>query len=82
MKYIIGSFSKVKLARNIKNNKYYAIKIFKKFDLIEEKITQHIFKEAKVLSIINHTFLVILYIYIIIKNSQICIKFQLKYVFY
>jgi hypothetical protein len=37
------------------------MKILKKFDLIKEKIVQHISKETKVLSLIDNQFLVIFY---------------------
>lgn len=54
-----GSYGKVKLARNKKNNEYYALKILQKSEIIRTKQTDHIISENSILSRINHPFMVI-----------------------
>ena len=49
-----GSFGRVKLSKNKKDGKYVAIKILKKSD----KQVDHILNEIKILSLIDHPFLV------------------------
>ncbi len=53
-----GSFGRVKLAKNKKTGKYVAIKILKKGELIKLKQVDHILNEIKILSFIDHPFLV------------------------
>ena len=53
-----GSFGRVKLAKNKKSGKYVAIKILKKADIIKLKQVDHILNEVKILSMIEHPFLV------------------------
>lgn len=53
-----GSFGRVKLAKNKKTGKYVAIKILKKAEIIKLKQVDHILNEVKILTIINHPFLV------------------------
>ena len=53
-----GSFGRVKLAKNKKDGKYVAIKILKKSELIKLKQVDHILNEIKILSLIDHPFLV------------------------
>ena len=53
-----GSFGRVKLAKNKKDGKYVAIKILKKAELIKLKQVDHILNEIKILSLIDHPFLV------------------------
>ena len=53
-----GSFGRVKLAKNKKTGKYVAIKILKKADIIKLKQVDHILNEVKILSMIEHPFLV------------------------
>ena len=53
-----GSFGRVKLSKNKKNGKYVAIKILKKSELIKLKQVDHILNEIKILSMIDHPFLV------------------------
>ena len=53
-----GSFGRVKLAKNKKDGNYVAIKILKKSELIKLKQVDHILNEIKILSLIDHPFLV------------------------
>ena len=53
-----GSFGRVKLGKNKKTGKYVAIKILKKAEIIKLKQVDHILNEVKILTIINHPFLV------------------------
>lgn len=53
-----GSFGRVKIAKNKKNGKYYAIKLLKKSELIKLKQVDHIMNEIKILSILDHPFLI------------------------
>ena len=53
-----GSFGRVKLAKHKKDGKYVAIKILKKSELIKLKQVDHILNEIKILSMIDHPFLV------------------------
>ena len=53
-----GSFGRVKLAKHKKDGKYVAIKILKKSELIKLKQVDHILNEIKILSLIDHPFLV------------------------
>ena len=53
-----GSFGRVKLAKHKKEGKYVAIKILKKGELIKLKQVDHIYNEIKILSMIDHPFLV------------------------
>ena len=52
-----GSFGRVKLAKK-KDGDYVAIKILKKAELIKLKQVDHILNEIKILSMIDHPFLV------------------------
>ena len=56
-----GSFGRVKLAKNKTNGKYVAIKILKKAEIIKLKQVEHILNEIKILTLIDHPFLVYLY---------------------
>ena len=53
-----GSFGRVKLAKNKKDRKKVAIKILKKSEIIKLKQVDHILNEIKILSMIEHPFLV------------------------
>ena len=53
-----GSFGRVKLAKNKKHEKFVAIKILKKAELIKLKQVDHILNEIKILTMIDHPFLV------------------------
>ena len=58
---ITGSFGRVKLAKNKTNGKYVAIKILKKAEIIKLKQVDHILNEIKILTLIDHPFLVYYY---------------------
>lgn len=53
-----GSFGRVKLAKHKGSGKYCAIKILKKAEIIKLKQVDHINNEIKILTLINHPFLV------------------------
>ena len=55
---ILGSFGRVKIARQKSSGKYFAIKILKKAEIIKLKQVDHIMNEVRILSIIDHPFLV------------------------
>ena len=54
----LGSFGRVKLARNKQNGKFYAIKILKKAEIIRLKQVDHVLSENSILASISHPFLV------------------------
>lgn len=54
----IGSFGRVKIAKGRSNGKHFAIKILKKAEIIKLKQVDHIMNEIKILSCIDHPFLV------------------------
>ena len=53
-----GSYGRVKLCRNKKTNKIYAIKRLKKEEIIRMKQVDHLFSEYSILAIIYHPFIV------------------------
>lgn len=53
-----GSFGRVKLCKNTKTGNYVAIKILKKYEIIKLRQVDHILNEAKILTMIDHPFLV------------------------
>lgn len=53
-----GSFGRVKLIFHPKLNKYYALKILKKPDIIKLKQVDHILSEITILNAIDHPFCV------------------------
>lgn len=73
-----GSFGRVKLIFHSKENKYYALKILKKIEIIKLKQVDHILSEISILNIIDHPFLVKMtgisqnerYLYIILEYVQ------------
>lgn len=56
--YFLGSFGRVKIARQKSTGKYFAIKILKKAEIIKLKQVDHIMNEVRILSVIDHPFLV------------------------
>lgn len=53
-----GSFGRVKLARHKLTNKYFALKMLKKSDIVKSKQVDHVMNENQILSMINHPFIV------------------------
>lgn len=56
--YFSGSFGRVKLARNKITNKWVALKILKKAEIIRLKQVDHVINENTLLSNIDHPFIV------------------------
>jgi protein kinase X len=73
-----GSFGRVKLVLHNKENKYYAMKILKKVEIIKLKQVDHILSEVSILNLIDHPFLVRMtgitqnerYLYIVLEYVQ------------
>jgi protein kinase A len=55
---ILGSFGRVRLARNKKTGEFFAMKILKKADIIKLKQVDHVISENTILADIDHPFLV------------------------
>lgn len=55
-----GTFGRVRLCRSRRNQKFYALKILKKFEVVRLKQVEHIMSEKAILSQINHPFIVCL----------------------
>ena len=55
----LGSFGRVKIAKNKTTGRFNAIKILKKAEIIKLKQVDHIINEVKILTFIEHPFLVI-----------------------
>ena len=53
-----GSFGRVRIAKNRKTQEYVAIKIMKKMEIIKSKQADHIANEIKILSMIEHPFVI------------------------
>ena len=53
-----GCFGRVKLAKNKSTGKYVALKILKKAEIIKLKQVDHIMNEIRILTMIDHPFLV------------------------
>lgn len=53
-----GSFGRVKLAKNRNSNKYVAIKILKKAEILRLKQADHVVNENTILSNCSHPFIV------------------------
>lgn len=56
--FILGSFGRVRLAKNKKTGEYFAMKILKKADIIKLKQVDHVISENTILADIDHPFLV------------------------
>ena len=54
----MGSFGRVRLYRHKRTGKVYVMKILKKCDIIKQKQVDHLYSEFKILSIMNHPFIV------------------------
>ena len=53
-----GSFGRVKISKQKSTGKYFAIKVLKKSEIIKLKQVDHIMNEIKILSVIEHNFLI------------------------
>ena len=53
-----GSFGRVKIAKDKKTGDYVAMKIMKKIEILKSKQADHIANEIKILSMINHPFVI------------------------
>ena len=53
-----GSFGRVKIAKDRKSGEYVAMKIMKKAEIIKSKQADHISNEIKILSMIDHPFVI------------------------
>ena len=53
-----GSFGRVRISKNKKTNEYVAMKIMKKVDILKSKQADHIANEIKILSMIDHPFVI------------------------
>ena len=53
-----GSFGRVRIAKNKKTGEYIAMKIMKKIEIIKSKQVDHIANEIKILSMIEHPFII------------------------
>ena len=53
-----GSFGRVKLAKNITTNKFWAFKQLKKYDIIKFKQVDHLKNENFILFSLKHPFIV------------------------
>ena len=54
----MGAYATVKLAKNKSSGKFCTVKIFKKEEIIRLKQTEHIHNELKILSFLDHSFIV------------------------
>lgn len=54
----VGSYGRVKLCRNKKTNKVFAVKMLKKSEIIRMKQVDHVFSEYTILASIYHPFIV------------------------
>lgn len=54
----LGSFGRVRIAKDKKTSNYVALKIMKKIEIIKSKQTDHIMNEIKILSMISHPFII------------------------
>ncbi len=70
-----GSFGRVRIAKDQKNDKYVAVKIMKKAEIIKMKQVDHIMNENNILASIDHPFIIMMdsftqddrYLYLIIE---------------
>ena len=53
-----GSFGRVHLVRSVHNNRYYAIKVLKKVQIVKMKQVEHTNDERRMLKLVEHPFLI------------------------
>lgn len=56
-----GTFGRVFLTKNIVDNKYYAMKVMRKRDIVRLRQVEHVFNEKNILSSLDHPFIMKLY---------------------
>lgn len=61
----LGSFGRVRIAKNKKTEKYVAVKIMKKAEIIKMKQVDHIMNENNILASIDHPFIVCILVFVI-----------------
>lgn len=54
----IGSFGRVRISKHKSSGKFLAIKILKKSEIIKLKQVDHIMNEIKILTMVDHPFLI------------------------
>ena len=54
----LGSFGRVRIAKDKKKGSYIALKIMKKVEIMKSKQTDHIMNEIKILAQIDHPFII------------------------
>ena len=54
----MGAYSRVRLCKHKSQGRFFAIKVFKKNDLTNNKQIEHIVNEIKILTFIKHPFIV------------------------
>ena len=54
----MGSYSRVRLGKHKSQGRFFAIKVFKKCEIINNKQIEHIINEFKILTFIKHPFIV------------------------
>ena len=58
-----GTFGRVRLCRHKSQDKFFALKILKKNEIIRLKQVEHIISEKQILGKVDHPFIVKLYVY-------------------
>ena len=61
IKTFVGSFGRVRLVKEKKTGKFFALKILKKAEILRLKQVDHVMSEITILFDIDHPFLVFLY---------------------
>lgn len=59
----VGSFGRVKLAKNKKTGRHYALKMLKKSDIVKSKHVDHVMNENMILNMLDHPFIVLIISY-------------------
>ena len=54
----MGTYSRVRLGKHKSQGRFFAIKVFKKCEIINNKQLEHIINEVKILTFIKHPYIV------------------------
>ena len=54
----LGSFGRVRIAKNKVKGNFVAMKLMKKYDIMKSKQTDHIMNEIRILGMIDHPFII------------------------